>query len=325
MNHMIHRLRTKILTIIAMTLVLFAVAGIALTAWSTTKQFPIHTAYLAPFTAWLSSPTVEARTGTDAHLRHRSSQSSAPRLPIEPYIRPDLAQRMQALRPVILQAAARHNRPNLSGMSDEQFATTIALLMYNEHNGWLEDEVEILRYVTPVYEHMQVRVNQSGLGSDFSIWPTNLRPSVALEILRGQVPVPSATGVLSLPITVAGSRIVPDTYHSQDALFADITDEISQDTLGVEYLAANLERGIYRARYEHVPVNWRTLAAWHNQGIVQPAQVRQNAQARSYIYRTTAYLPTARCLIRTSPDAACNNEQTMPAEKHATTGEAGNR
>jgi len=204
---------------------------------------------------------------------------------------------MVALRPVILEAAARHNRPELSGMSDRDFAVVLALLLYNEHNGWLEDAIEPLRLFTPAYQYAQVLVNQSGVGSNFSVWPTNLRPSVALEIAVQQVPVPEPTGWLTVPVTVEGSRVVPEEYTSQRALFAALTREIRQDELAVEYLAANLERGLYRAQYEGVPVSWRVLAAWHNQGIVRPEQVRANASARDYVRRTSAYLPTARHLI----------------------------
>jgi hypothetical protein len=238
-----------------------------------------------------------AYRATTVPLGYRQTISRPPELSIEPYVRPALARRMAELRPTILAAAARHNHPALSGMSDMQFAEVIALLMYNEHNGWLEDEVEGLRLVTPLYEGLQVGVNRLGVGSDFSVWPTNLRPSVALEILRGEVPVPGPEQVISAPIYVAGSRIEPDNYFSQAALFAAITREITRDDLAVEYLAANLERGLYRAYYEDVPVSWRTLAAWHNQGIVQPQQIQDNSWAHDYIRRTTAYLPVARRLI----------------------------
>jgi hypothetical protein len=246
---------------------------------------------------WSMRVTASERGTLPDTLGQRTSRSHRPQLAIEPYVRPELARRMEALRPVILAAAARHNRPTLSGMSDRQFAEVIALLMYNEHNGWLEDEIEPLRLLTPVYERMQVQINSSGVGSDFSVWPTNLRPSVALEILHGEVPLPEPTVVLTVPLQVAGSNIVPEDFSSQQALLSAISREICQDELGVEYLAANLERGFYRADYEGVPVSWRTLAAWHNQGIVQPAQIRENEWASEYIRRTSAYLPTARRLL----------------------------
>lgn len=215
----------------------------------------------------------------------------------EAYVRPELAQRLKRLRPTILAAAARHNRPQLSGMSNTEFARVIALLIYNEHNGWLEDEVEVLRMITPLYEDVQVQVNQSGLGSNFSVWPTNLRPSVALEILRGEVPLPEASSVLTVPLEVAGSQIDPAAYASENELLAAITQEIAQDRLGVEYMAANLERGLYRAEYEGVPVDWRVLAGWHNQGIVQLADICAHPQARSYVQRSAAYLPLASRLL----------------------------
>lgn len=240
-------------------------------------------------------------TNPTPRLRTRGHPLAGPRLAIEPYVRPELAVRMEALRPTILAAAARHNRPELSGMSDRQFAEVIALLMYNEHNGWFEDEVEVLRALTPIYQHAQVSVNESGFGSNFSVWPSNLRPSVALEILQQQVPVPTPTNVMTVPIEVAGSTIVLENYTSQEELFAAITQELTQDDLAIEYLAANLERGMYRAQFEGIPVSWRTLAGWHNQGIVQPAQIRANPTAASYVQRTSAYLLVAHQLITQPP------------------------
>jgi len=268
-------------------------------------------------TTYLPQPALSQSSHTDIPARSgcRSHPFAAPELLIEPYVRPDLAARMEALRPTILAAAARHNRPDLSGMSDTQFAEVIALLMYNEHNGWLEDEVEVLRVLTPFYEHAQVSVNSSGLGSNFSVWPSNLRPSVAQEILQQQVPVPAPTHVITIPLQVAGSSIVPENYTSQEELFAAITREISRDDLAIEYLAANLERGMYRARFENIPVSWRTLAAWHNQGIVQPQQVRANATATAYIQRTSAYLPVAYQLIHTAPGQSVADGTVYTADK----------
>jgi hypothetical protein len=45
-------------------------------------------------------------------------------------------------------------------------------------------------------------------------------------------------------------------------------------------------------------VSWRTLAAWHNQGIVSPQAIQANPTARDYVRRATAYLPAARALVR---------------------------
>ncbi|NJP06176.1 MAG: hypothetical protein HC837_11430 [Chloroflexaceae bacterium] len=237
-----------------------------------------------------SCEPAHACSGNESRLAYRSSRAKLPALEIEPYVRPEFTETMDHLRPVILAAATRHNRPELSGMSDTEFASILALLLYNEHNGWLEDDIEPLRIVTPLYQISQVYVNQVGVGSNFSVWPANIRPSVALEILRQQVPVPAPTNVLTVPLTVAGSQIVVDPNTPEAELFAAISHEISQDTLAVEYLAANLERGVYRCQYEGVPVSWRTLAAWHNQGIVQPTDIAQNSIAFDYVRRTSAYL-----------------------------------
>lgn len=248
----------------------------------------------------LSVPTlvhVPPPPHTPPTLGYCVSQSPHPQLTIEPYVRPEFAAWMETMRPAIRQAAARHNRPMLSGMDDTQFAQVMALILYNEHNGWVEDAIEPLRALTPLYQQAQIVANQQGLGSNFSMWPTNLRPSVALEMLQQQLPVPEPTGVITVPIEVQGSRIVPGDYPSQRMLYAAISREVVDDALAVEYLAVNLERGVYRAQYEGVPISWRTLAAWHNQGIVHPEQIRANKTARDYLRRTTAYLPLSQHLM----------------------------
>ena len=181
-------------------------------------------------------------------------------------------------------------------MSDYDFAVLIAQIMYNEHFGWFEEQVTPVQAITPWYEDLQRETNAAGL-SNLSVWPANIRPSVALEILRRQMPLPHSTNVLTVPVGVAGSQIDPQRYQSQGALYAAISKEISQPTLAVEYLAANIERGLYRAQVEGVPVTWRTLAAWHNQGIVAPRDIRNNPTASDYLRRCSAYLGKARALI----------------------------
>src|SRR5262249_4485812 len=163
-----------------------------------------------------------------------------------------------------------------------------------------EEKVPPVQHLTPLYESLQVSANEIGV-SDLSVWPANLRPSVALEILRQQVPVPAPTSVITVPIPVFGSKVQIHGTLSQSELYAAISREIAQPNMAVEYLAANIERGLYRAHFEGVPVTWRALAAWHNQGIVTPEDIRQNATASDYIHRTSAYLATARTLIYTTP------------------------
>ncbi|MFQ3664398.1 MAG: hypothetical protein SNJ69_18645 [Chloroflexaceae bacterium] len=237
-----------------------------------------------------------------------ASLSLQPGPSIEPFVRPDLARRLERLRPLILAAARRHNRPALSGMDDESFAVVITVIIYNENFGWLEDDVPPLRLFTPLYQRLQQTANQWVPGSNFSVWPVNLRPSVALEILRQQLPLAGGQ-TLQVPVRVEGSRIDPAAYAHPADLLAAINAEISRDDLAVAYLAANLERGIYRAALEGVPVAWYTLAAWHNQGIVDPRAIRANPTARDYVRRASAFLPLARAFI------AAHRSEVAPATR----------
>jgi hypothetical protein len=243
-----------------------------------------------------ADPVERAALRTAARFGQRAADRRVPGPSIDPYVRPEFAAEMRALQPTILAAARRHNRPELSHMSDYDFAVLIAQIMFNEHFGWFEEQVTPVQAITPWYEDLQRETNAAGL-SNLSVWPANIRPSVALEILRRQIPLPHSTDVLTVPVRVAGSRIDPLRYQSQSALYAAISQEISQPALAVEYLAANIERGLYRAQAEGVPVTWRTLAAWHNQGIVAPRDIRSNPTASDYLRRCSAYLGKARALI----------------------------
>jgi hypothetical protein len=226
----------------------------------------------------------------------RVMERRAPAPAIDPYVRPEFAAEMRSLQPAIIAAARRHNRPEISGMSDYDFAVLIAQVMYNEHFGWFEERVTPVQVFTPLYQDLQRETNAAGL-SNMSVWPANIRPSVAIEILRRELPLPRSTSVMTVPVAVAGSRIDLRSYQSKAGLYMAVNEEISQPALAVEYLAANLERGLYRARIEGVPVTWRTLAAWHNQGIVSPRDIRDNPTARDYLRRCSAYLGRARALI----------------------------
>jgi hypothetical protein len=225
----------------------------------------------------------------------------------QPFVRPAFARQMEALRPVIISAAARHNDPTISGMDDAAFAEVIALVLYNEHFGWLEEAVPPLRPLTPWYQAAQMAVN--ACGANLTVWPSNIRPSVALEMLRGELPVRGEPNYLHIPLRIEGSRIDPERYRTQAELYAAINRELIQPALAVEYLAANLERGIHRARYEGVPVTWQALAAWHNQGIVAPEDIAANPTARDYVRRAAVYRDLARAFIAADPAAQHNRVQ----------------
>jgi hypothetical protein len=240
----------------------------------------------------------------------RASNRARPGPSIEPYVRPEFALEMRSLRPTIIEAARRHNRAEFSGMSEREFAALIALLMYNEHFGWFEERVTPVQALTPFYESLQRQTNEAGL-SNLSIWPANIRPSVALEILRQQVPLPGGTKTITVPVTVAGSTIQPGSYTSQAKLYGAVSAEIADPKLAVEYLAANLERGVYRAHFESVPVTWRALAAWHNQGVVAPEDIRDNPAASDYVRRASAYFGKARALIDWTPPSSPKSRRLL--------------
>ena len=98
-------------------------------------------------------------------------------------------------------------------------------------------------------------------------------------------------------IVVHGSHIHLNQYSSDAALNDALSAEIRKPEMAVEYVAANLERGMLRAKHEGVPVTWQALAAWHNQGIVAPADIHKNATASDYIHRAAAYRGLAQALI----------------------------
>src|SRR5439155_13960192 len=117
---------------------------------------------------------------------------------------------MQQFRPTILQSAARHNHRTLSGMDDRQLAVVLAAMLYLENNSALNDRPALGRAVTPLYEHLQTVVNSLGLGTNFSIRPSNLRPTIAIDLLNGRVPLPpnlDEDAAIYRPIQIAGSTL----------------------------------------------------------------------------------------------------------------------
>jgi hypothetical protein len=201
-------------------------------------------------------------------------------------VRPEFAGTMQQLRPVI-RAAARRHAAGVAPLDAERLAVVIAVVLYNEHLGWLEDALPPLQVATPAAQRAQIALNLA-LGTDYTVWPTNLRPSVVAEMLRHELPL--ADGRVMLAPVVRSSL-------PADASYARITRELIDAPAAVEYLAANLERGAWRARAEGVPVTWQALAAWHNQGIVAPAAIAGHPAAAHYLRRAARYIPRAEALL----------------------------
>lgn len=190
------------------------------------------------------------------------------------YVRPEFRAQLNLDRSRILAVAARYNDQHATQLSDRQFAAVMLTILYNEHNGWLEDMFPVIRGVTPLYQDAQA-VSNAYLGTNFSVWPSNLRPSVVREIYAHEVPT---VGIVPLPL--------PDLPATAQVAAND------PDT-AYELLGANLRRGIIRAQHEHVRVTWQTLLAWHNAGVVAPSAIRANPALLHYVTRARAYLPEA--------------------------------
>jgi len=195
----------------------------------------------------------------------------APYLPLPtPYIRPQVAQLVHAQRQHIIQVAHTYNHPALSGLSHEEFASILIMILYTEHHGWLEDVVPTVRTFTPLYQDLQALSNQH-FGTNFSVWPANLRPSVIEEIRAEQ------------RITTA---LPSNAYDIQSSTSTDLA---TNPTTAIELLAANMARGVQRAHNAGIPVTTASILAWHNAGIVEPHSIATNRSVQHYINRALIY------------------------------------
>ena len=183
-------------------------------------------------------------------------------------------------------------------MSDAQFATVMVAILYNEHNGWLEDALPGIRPLTPMYQHAQALSNE-WFGTNYSVWRSNLRPSVVREILSQTVP---QVGDVALPLELPPTL---DPAHRSQTL-ANTPDN------AYELLAANLRRGIYRAQHEGVVVTWQTLLSWHNAGIVDPSGISRNASLQHYLTRAVPYVSQAQALFRSVDMCHTDLDHTLP-------------
>ncbi len=224
------------------------------------------------------------------------------------YVRPEFRADVARDRIRILTIAKRYNIRSQTNMSDSQFATVMVTILYTEHNGWLEDEFPIIRPITPIYQNAQAFSN-TWFGSNFSVWPSNLRPSVVREILSKSVP---QVGTVVLPLAIPP---VADLQLNAQQL-ANTPDS------AYELLGANLRRGVYRAQHEGVIVTWQTLLAWHNAGIVNPTVMAKNPSLLHYLSRAVPYISPAQSLFRSigmcqnTPPVAVTDRSAHATESH---------
>ncbi|MBA3471149.1 MAG: hypothetical protein H0T53_16055 [Herpetosiphonaceae bacterium] len=227
----------------------------------------------------------------------------------KPYVDPAFELEMLRLRPTLLASAERHNRQAVTGLRDDEFAVLLAAQLYFEYNSTLATRSKLGRVVTPVYQEAQGVANAIGMGN-FSVWPANLRPSVAASLLRAEMPYINALdrpAIRRIPLKIHGSRLQPllaergPNWQPSDSAVAA---EIDQPNLAVEYLAANFEVASYRAQFDWAPISWMTFAAWHNQGVVSPAHIASNGQLAQVLATIETYIPAAMHLVNVpSPPA----------------------
>ena len=239
---------------------------------------------------------------TAANVFYGAGTAYALDLP-DPYVDRAFEVQMMRLRPTILASAQRHNRRAVTGLRDEEFAVLLAAQLYFEYNSTLATRDGLARVVTPLYQEAQDVANTVGIG-DFSVWPANLRPSVAASLLRGEMPYINADNepaVQTIPLQIAGSRLQA-LMHERAASdwqpsASDVAAEISQPALAIEYLAANFEVASYRAEFDWTPISWMTFGAWHNQGVVSPMHLAANGQLGHVLPTIETYIPAAMRLV----------------------------
>jgi len=167
---------------------------------------------------------------------------------------------IKGLLPAIRRSTQLHN-PSNSNLDDASFAALMITILHfegrlpgnakpNTFGNWLSDE-----------------------GSDFAtfvgVWNgttgiANVRPSVAFELHQEGYSIEgsgySADGLIC--------RTSPRNPRINPLQLLGIELQIS--TISIEYLAANLERGINRVRAEGLEPSAFNLAAWHNSGVYTP-------------------------------------------------------
>ncbi len=237
---------------------------------------------------------------------------SAERSAAEAYIDPAFQLQMIRLRSQLLASAARHNHREWTGMTDEQFATVMAAQLYFEYNSTLAQRSNLGRTLTPLYQEAQDVANRVGMGN-FSVWPANLRPSVALSLLRGEMPYinrRNRAAVILYPITISGSQLqlAMQRHAGWEPALSAVANEIADPELAIEYLAANFEIATYRARFDWAPISWITFAGWHNRGLASPGAIVEHPELATILSNIERYFPAAIKLIYVPPTPAFQRE-----------------
>jgi len=128
-------------------------------------------------------------------------------------------------------------------------------------------------------------------GVNTTVGPTGIRVSVGREIRR--------------EVAVEGGRYRASGWAERPSMVLDL---MSTST-AIEYLAANLERGIRRAGYD-AETDWLVCARWHNTGLVAdrtdvPRPVWD--KGTRYVARVRQFLPQMTSVIGSGYTLAAHN------------------
>jgi hypothetical protein len=200
------------------------------------------------------------------------------------------------LKPSILASAGRHNTP-LTNMDNESFAALMTAILHwegrlpgngkdkgNQFKDCLGDWAAIL------------------IGYDASTGIANIRPSVALEILREGYKIED---VPSYETLMAASQMRPFGGYYQSTCSCTqlhqlrplefLFGQLQNYGISIEFLAANLQRGADRVTAKKYAASVFNLAAWHNAGVQTPDEFRSEfgPKARSYANTMLGTMPEA--------------------------------
>ena len=196
------------------------------------------------------------------------------------------------LKSDIRASAMRHNTSK-TNMDDNAFAALLTAILHwegklpgngnsasHQREDWLKDFADIQ------------------FGADFSAGIAKIKPSVALEILKGEIPnrpgqyCYSVTGGWTYTDLMSTIQMQGMFYTPFQILAVNLQDQKAS----IDYLAANLERGADRINGFGFQASAFNLGAWHNTGLQTPNEIltsQNGPKARSYGNTVLAAMPRA--------------------------------
>ncbi len=196
------------------------------------------------------------------------------------------------LKPDILACARRHNTVK-TNMDENAFAALMTAILHWE--GRLPGNAKPfwgLRGVGDI-SGGQIRDILGDLagrffGADVTTGIANIRPSVAFEILKGEIPGFQGRYCYNIEGGTTYDDIRNDPFRG-----LTLFNELQKEKVSLEYLAANLERGADRINTLGFQASVFNLAAWHHRGVQTRLEFQRSPSAQSYGNVILSTMPTA--------------------------------